>query len=152
VPEAERYRRSTRLLERLGLGDKLGHRPGQLSGGQQQRVSMARALMNGVRIILAEEPTGALDSQSGKEVMALRHELADADPTIILITHDRTVAAQARRVIEIRGVQIVGDTMAKPTRSRPGLDLGPVPHKGINENQSSRCLPSCARRCARPGA
>ncbi len=115
-PEAERHLRARQLLERLGLGDKLHHRPGQLSGGQQQRVSIARALMNGGRIILADEPTGALDSQSGKEVMALLHELADAGHTIILITHDRAVAAQARRVIEIRDGQIVGDTRLETDR------------------------------------
>ncbi|MFS2117644.1 ABC transporter permease, partial [Herbaspirillum frisingense] len=84
----------------------------QLSGGQQQRVSIARALMNGGRIILADEPTGALDSQSGAEVMQLFHELADAGHTIILITHDREVAAQARRVIEVRDGSIIGDSGA----------------------------------------
>ncbi|MFZ4289569.1 MacB family efflux pump subunit [Variovorax sp. HJSM1_2] len=113
MAEGPRRARSQQLLQRLGLGDKLQHRPSQLSGGQQQRVSIARALMNGGRIILADEPTGALDSQSGREVMALLHELADAGHTIILITHDRGVAAQARRVIEIRDGQIVSDTVAE---------------------------------------
>ena len=106
---AERAERAGALLGRLGLAGKLHLRPNQLSGGQQQRVSIARALMNGGRIILADEPTGALDSQSGAEVMALLHELADAGHTIILITHDREVAAQARRVVEIRDGRIVGD-------------------------------------------
>jgi len=106
---AERAERAGALLGRLGLAGKLRLRPNQLSGGQQQRVSIARALMNGGRIILADEPTGALDSQSGAEVMALLHELADAGHTIILITHDREVAAQARRVVEIRDGRIVGD-------------------------------------------
>src|SRR5690606_8581133 len=110
MPEADRARRAAALLTRLGLHDKLENRPNQLSGGQQQRVSIARALMNGGRIILADEPTGALDSKSGAEVMALLHELADAGHTIILITHDRDVAAQARRVIEIRDGSIVGDS------------------------------------------
>ncbi|MEG2045938.1 MAG: ATP-binding cassette domain-containing protein, partial [Comamonas sp.] len=108
--EAERDERADALLGRLGLAGKLHLRPNQLSGGQQQRVSIARALMNGGRIILADEPTGALDSQSGEEVMALLHGLADAGHTIILITHDREVAAQARRVIEIRDGRIVGDS------------------------------------------
>ena len=110
VPVAERAERATALLQRLGLGDRLSSRPGQLSGGQQQRVSIARALMNGGRVILADEPTGALDSRSGVEVMALLRELADAGHTVILITHDRDVAAQARRVIEIRDGEIVADS------------------------------------------
>ncbi len=120
MAEGPRHARSQQLLQRLGLGDKLGHRPSQLSGGQQQRVSIARALMNGGRIILADEPTGALDSQSGREVMALLHELADAGHTIILITHDRAVAAQARRVIEIRDGQIVADTAPEP-QAKPAV-------------------------------
>ncbi len=110
LPRDERVRRARALLARLGLGERLGNRPNQLSGGQQQRVSIARALMNGGHIILADEPTGALDSHSGAEVMALLRELADAGHTIILITHDRAVAAQARRVIEISDGRIVGDS------------------------------------------
>ncbi len=112
MPAAQRHARSAALLQRLGLGERLDHRPNQLSGGQQQRVSIARALMNGGRIILADEPTGALDSTSGAEVMALLGELADAGHTIILITHDRKVAAQARRVIEIRDGEIIEDSGA----------------------------------------
>ncbi|WP_216595186.1 MacB family efflux pump subunit [Variovorax paradoxus] len=114
MPEAERRVRATALLERLAMGARLDHRPSQLSGGQQQRVAIARALMNGGRIILADEPTGALDSQSGAEVMKLLNELADAGHTVILITHDRNVAAQARRVIEIRDGQIVADSGGIP--------------------------------------
>ncbi|GGX20923.1 macrolide export ATP-binding/permease protein MacB [Pigmentiphaga litoralis] len=110
MPDVERAARAAALLDRLGLADKQGNRPNQLSGGQQQRVSIARALMNGGRILLADEPTGALDTRSGAEVMALLHELADAGHTIILITHDRDVAAQARRVIEIRDGVIVADS------------------------------------------
>ncbi len=114
VPKPERVRRAQALLTRLGLGTRLGNRPNQLSGGQQQRVSIARALMNGGKIILADEPTGALDSHSGAEVMALLRELADAGHTIILITHDRAVAAQARRVIEISDGRILSDTTRGP--------------------------------------
>jgi len=110
TPPAQRAARARALLERLGLGQRLEYLPGQLSGGQQQRVSIARALMNGGRIILADEPTGALDSRSGAEVMALLRELADAGHTIVLITHDRAVAAQARRVIEIHDGQVVADS------------------------------------------
>jgi len=132
MPEDERAARAAALLTRLGLSDKLDNRPSQLSGGQQQRVSIARALMNGGRIILADEPTGALDSKSGAEVMALLNELADAGHTIILITHDRDVADQARRVIEIRDGEIVGDSGAPtikqalpaPDMTQAGRDAG----------------------------
>ncbi|KAB8043693.1 MacB family efflux pump subunit [Janthinobacterium aquaticum] len=131
MPAAERHARSSALLARLGLGERLDYRPGQLSGGQQQRVSIARALMNGGRIILADEPTGALDSSSGAEVMALLGELADAGHTIILITHDRKVAAQARRVIEIRDGQIIEDSGAAsgpPAAALPPLDMAGAAH------------------------
>lgn len=111
LPQDERMQRAADLLGRLGLSDKLNNRPNQLSGGQQQRVSIARALMNGGHIILADEPTGALDSRSGAEVMKLLRELAGAGHTVILITHDREVAAQAQRVVEIRDGQIVSDSV-----------------------------------------
>jgi len=117
LPKGERVQRAQSLLQRLGLGERLGNRPNQLSGGQQQRVSIARALMNGGHIILADEPTGALDSHSGAEVMALLRELAAAGHTIILITHDRDVAAQAQRVIEISDGRIVGDSASQPEAS-----------------------------------
>jgi macrolide transport system ATP-binding/permease protein len=109
---AERRARAEELLAALGLAERLDHRPNQLSGGQQQRVSIARALMNGGMVILADEPTGALDSKSGAEVMALLHQLSDAGHTVILITHDREVAANAKRQIEIKDGVIVGDTGA----------------------------------------
>jgi macrolide transport system ATP-binding/permease protein len=106
---ARRKARATELLEKLGLGERLHHRPSQLSGGQQQRVSIARALMNGGQVILADEPTGALDSKSGEEVMALLKELSRLGHTVILITHAPEVAAQAERRIEIRDGRIVAD-------------------------------------------
>ncbi len=108
----ERRARAEELLASLGLAERLDHRPNQLSGGQQQRVSIARALMNGGMVILADEPTGALDSRSGAEVMALLHQLSDAGHTVILITHDREVAANAKRQIEIKDGLIVSDTGA----------------------------------------
>lgn len=108
TPEARRER-SSQLLSSLGLQERLHHRPNQLSGGQQQRVSIARALMNGGQIILADEPTGALDSHSGKEVMRLLKELSAQGHTIILITHDAEVAHHAQRLIEIRDGQIITD-------------------------------------------
>lgn len=110
VSEQDRHKRAEALLMRLGLAERLDHRPNQLSGGQQQRVSIARALMNGGRIILADEPTGALDTKSGADVMALLDELAEAGHTVILITHDRAVAARARRIIEISDGQIITDS------------------------------------------
>ncbi|WP_434681058.1 MacB family efflux pump subunit [Pseudomonas sp. R1-18] len=110
TPAAQRHARAAALLTRLGLGSRTGNRPHQLSGGQQQRVSIARALMNGGHIILADEPTGALDSHSGAQVMALLDELAGHGHVVILITHDRAVAARAQRVIEISDGVIVSDT------------------------------------------
>ena len=105
------------LLSSLKLGDRFDHRPNQLSGGQQQRVSIARALMNGGRVILADEPTGALDSQSGEEVMALLRRMHEDGHTIILITHSREVAEAADRLIEIRDGRIISDRARKPRAS-----------------------------------
>ena len=116
----ERGARARALLARLGLGERMHHRPTQLSGGQQQRVSIARALMNGGRVILADEPTGALDTKSGREVMEQLHELHRAGHTIILITHDNTVAAEAERVIQLRDGQVVDARRTAPARARTG--------------------------------
>ncbi len=116
----DRHERAEMLLSGLGLEDRLDHRPSQLSGGQQQRVSIARALMNGGRIILADEPTGALDSRSGAEVMALLRQLADAGHTIILVTHDANVAAHADRLIEIADGLISSDSGSR-LRTAPAV-------------------------------
>lgn len=124
MPPYERRERASELLSSLGLQARLDHRPNQLSGGQQQRVSIARALMNGGQIILADEPTGALDSNSGKEVMKLLKSLSEQGHTIILITHDAHVANHAHRLIEIRDGLIVGD---------PGPSE--VTHAPINEHK-----------------
>jgi len=120
MPRRERVARAHALLGRLGLAERLHYRPTQLSGGQQQRVSIARALMNGGRVILADEPTGALDSTSGREVMAQLHELHRDGHTIILITHDPQVAAEAHRTIHIRDGAIVDDRRRGPAPSRAG--------------------------------
>jgi macrolide transport system ATP-binding/permease protein len=119
----DRIHRARELLTRLGLADRLDYRPTQLSGGQQQRVSIARALMNGGRVILADEPTGALDTRSGAEVMAQLRELHRADHTIILITHEADVAAEADRTIQIRDGLIVDDSV---TRVREARALAPT--------------------------
>ncbi|HEY6872988.1 MAG TPA: MacB family efflux pump subunit [Geobacteraceae bacterium] len=109
IGKHSRQERAKMLLERLGLADRCEHRPNQLSGGQQQRVSIARALMNGGDVILADEPTGALDSKSGKEMMAVLHELHANGHTIILVTHDQLVASHAERIIEISDGMIIRD-------------------------------------------
>jgi macrolide transport system ATP-binding/permease protein len=116
IPPAERHARAAGLLESLGLQERMHHRPNQLSGGQQQRVSIARALMNGGRVILADEPTGALDSKSGADVMALLKDLSAQGHTVILITHAAEVAAHAQRVIEIKDGNIVADPGPRPPR------------------------------------
>ncbi|MPZ42449.1 MAG: MacB family efflux pump subunit [Betaproteobacteria bacterium] len=122
MPPGERRERAESLLSTLGLEERMGHRPNQLSGGQQQRVSIARALMNGGEIILADEPTGALDSKSGAEVMALLKSLSAEGRTVIIITHAREVAENADRVIEIRDGRIVRD----PGPSTPPAAVAPL--------------------------
>jgi macrolide transport system ATP-binding/permease protein len=109
TPSEQRKSRATDLLGRLGLADRTGHRPGQLSGGQQQRVSIARALMNGGEIVLADEPTGALDTASGEEVMRILKGLHANGHTVIIVTHDMEVAEHCERVIEIRDGRIIND-------------------------------------------
>ncbi len=114
APHAARRARAEQLLSRLGLADRTHHRPSQLSGGQQQRVSIARALMNGGDVILADEPTGALDTRSGKEVIRILRELNALGHTVIIVTHDEHVAAHARRIIEIRDGEVVADRQNTP--------------------------------------
>ncbi|MDP9142749.1 MAG: MacB family efflux pump subunit [Pseudomonadota bacterium] len=106
----ERATRAQALLTQLGLGERSAHRPNQLSGGQQQRVSIARALMNGAEVMLADEPTGALDSRSGAEVLALLKDLHGQGRTIILITHDASVAAHAQRTIQFSDGRLISDS------------------------------------------
>ena len=110
TPQTQRHSRARELLARLGLAGHVSHRPSQLSGGQQQRVSIARALMNGGEVILADEPTGALDTASGKEVMQILAELHAAGHTVIIVTHDPKVAANAQRIVEVSDGEIVSDT------------------------------------------
>ena len=110
----ERSARAEKLLQDLGLEGKEGNKPSELSGGQQQRVSIARALMNGGEIIFADEPTGALDTASGKNVMEIIHKLHKEGHTVIMVTHDSGIAANANRVIEIRDGEIISDTSKNP--------------------------------------
>lgn len=124
-----RHDRAAELLTTLGLADRMEHRPSQLSGGQQQRVSIARALVNGGQVILADEPTGALDSRSGEEVMRLLSDLAAHGHTVILITHDRDVANNARRLVEIKDGHIVADGPTPNAIANPPPP--PVPARAI---------------------
>lgn len=122
----QRKERARELLTRLGLGDRVDYRPNQLSGGQQQRVSIARALMNGGEVILADEPTGALDSHSGKEVMSILKQLNEQGHTVIIVTHDPVIAAQAERIIEIKDGKIINDNFHQTTASKVKKETTPV--------------------------
>jgi len=116
MPPAKRKDRAAKLLQALGMGARLNHRPNQLSGGQQQRVSIARALMNGGQIILADEPTGALDSENGREVMALLDQLANRGHTVVVVTHEQHIANHADRLIEMHDGRVVKDTLHRGSR------------------------------------
>ena len=106
--------RAAEALQLVGLGDRMRHRPTQLSGGQQQRVAIARALVNGPDLLLADEPTGALDSVTGLEIMALFQELNRAGVAVLMVTHDAEVAAFAGRVLRFRDGRLVGDSVQTP--------------------------------------
>jgi macrolide transport system ATP-binding/permease protein len=121
-----RRERALALLTRLGMADRLQHKPGQLSGGQQQRVSIARALMNGGHVLLADEPTGALDTQSGAEVIKILLELHAEGHTIIMVTHDMQVAAHADRIIELSDGRVVSDRLTRPDAAPTGAVLKTV--------------------------
>lgn len=124
MPSRERKARADALLDKLGLKEKTQNRPNQLSGGQQQRVSIARALMNGGEIILADEPTGALDSKSGETVLEILQDLHHEGHTIIMVTHDPNIAATASRVIEIKDGRIIKDERQQPYQHQQKLTKG----------------------------
>ena len=109
VSSTERRRRATEALERVQLGERVGHRPNELSGGQRQRVAIARALVNDPAILLADEPTGNLDSQTSEEIMRVFEGLADQGQTVVMVTHEPDIAAHARRVIVLRDGLIASD-------------------------------------------
>lgn len=109
VPRSERHRRAKEMLERVGLGDRLHHQPNELSGGQRQRVAIARALVNSPSLLLADEPTGNLDSRTGEEIMELFDQLNREGHTIVLVTHEEDIAAHARRIVRLRDGQILDD-------------------------------------------
>ena len=110
IPHAERKARAREALAAVGLAERAGHRPNELSGGQQQRVAIARALVNNPPILLADEPTGALDSKTGEEILALFKRLRDDNHTVILITHDAEVAAHADRIFVMRDGHLTEET------------------------------------------
>ncbi|MFQ2259670.1 MacB family efflux pump subunit [Aeromonas dhakensis] len=114
-----RKARAESLLQRLGLGSRLDYKPSQLSGGQQQRVSIARALINGGQVILADEPTGALDSQSGAEVLGILNGLHREGHTLVIVTHDMAIAEQAERIIELKDGEVVADRRHEPAQPFP---------------------------------
>ena len=130
ISRAERHIRAREVLEQVGLGDKLKNRPNQLSGGQQQRVSIARALVRNPPVILADEPTGALDSHTGREVLGLLQQLHKQGHTVVLITHDNSIAVQADRIIRLEDGQVVydGDSRAPEAMVQPTL-LPETPEK-----------------------
>lgn len=129
----ERMKRAEKLLDKLELSTKLKNKPNQLSGGQQQRVSIARALMNGGEIILADEPTGALDSKSGIRVMEILNQLHEEGHTIILVTHDKGIANQANRVIEIKDGEIFNDTRLREIKKENQEDK-----KSVNDLKKNK--------------
>jgi putative ABC transport system ATP-binding protein len=111
IVPSERKERASQLLERVGLGDRMGHRPTQLSGGQQQRVAIARALAGKPALILADEPTGALDTNTGIEILSLFDQLNREGATVVVVTHDHDVARATKRTIEMRDGHIVSDQL-----------------------------------------
>ncbi|WP_304163709.1 MacB family efflux pump subunit [Lonsdalea britannica] len=142
----ERQQRSLALLTRLGLEERLNYSPNQFSGGQQQRVSIARALMNGGNVILADEPTGALDSTSGNEVLTILKELHRQGQTIIIVTHDMQVAQQAERIIEIHDGEIIGDRQCSPSNASEV----PIPERApAAAHTTSSAIPSFSQWCGR---
>ena len=123
IPAAKRHQMSTASLEKVGLSQRMDHKPSEMSGGQQQRVAIARALAAAPPVILADEPTGNLDSASSKEIMQILRDLHGEGRTVILITHDNKIAASAKRVIRIMDGRIVSDTDLGPDQGTSIEDI-----------------------------
>ena len=132
ISRTERHIRAREVLEQVGLSDKLKNRPNQLSGGQQQRVSIARALVRNPPVILADEPTGALDSHTGREVLGLLQQLHKQGHTVVLITHDNSIAVQADRIIRLEDGRVVydGDSRAPEAIVQPTLNFEQAEQEG----------------------
>ena len=132
MPAAERHARCLRALEMVGLAGRAGHLPNQLSGGQQQRVSIARALVGNPSVILADEPTGALDSHTGREVLGILQDLNRQGNTVVLITHDNSIAATAHRIIRLEDGCVVYDGPSTDPRAfvHAGIPVAQVPGEG----------------------
>jgi len=129
VATAERHARATQALAQVGLGDRAGHHPNQMSGGQQQRVAIARALVNRPRVILADEPTGNLDSRTSEDVMALFQDLGRSGITVVLVTHEPDIAQYAARVLVMRDGKVLSDERRTPKAARPS----PAPERASRE-------------------
>jgi putative ABC transport system ATP-binding protein len=125
VPSTERAARAKTALEKVELGDRMGHRPNELSGGQRQRVAIARALVNNPSILLADEPTGNLDSRTGAEIMSLFARLHEGGNTIVLVTHEADVAAYAHRTIHLRDGLVERDVKGRPSAPAAPLEAQP---------------------------
>ncbi len=138
VPAGERHRRAAAALARVGLGDRMEHRPNQLSGGQQQRVALARAMIMNPRLILADEPTGNLDSRTSMEVMVLFQELGRAGITIVLVTHEADIAEHAGRCVVLKDGRILSDSRRVPRRAE--ILLGAEDAEGQTQSLAGRPL------------
>ncbi|WP_145566694.1 MacB family efflux pump subunit [Yersinia aleksiciae] len=146
IDREERRQRASDLLSRLGLADRLEYRPSQLSGGQQQRVSIARALMNGGEVILADEPTGALDTHSGNEVLNILKDLHQQGHTLIIVTHDMSIAQHAQRIIELRDGEVIADRATQLTAQQEQLAPISTPEIAPKIANKTRLSPWKAQR------